>query len=212
MLFRHLSFRSITYISYCYPNICLADPSHKLFRSTMKLFSFISCLQPESVPSDRSIDAAARTDGSININYGPSDAFAPLDLDIVCEKLANNYSLPVVEENNDDLLQLEKRGGAATFINRILSREEARGYSSRIYYRAPAMGRIPFNWEAEPGKPKKELVDDKSIIPPLSPPPILWGKSEGNSSCFLPGGRARVGLLHKIHHYFRPPKDFCERT
>jgi hypothetical protein len=155
------------------------------------------------------------TDRSLSINYGTSDVFAPFDLDIVCEKLANNYKLPVVEENHDELLQLEKRAGAATFFSRLLSREEATGYSSRIYYRAPAMGRVPFKWEAEPGKPKTagscymEKLVDHEIIPPLSPPPILRAKSDGNSDS---GRRSRARLLHKIHNYFLQPKNVGQRT
>lgn len=172
----------------------------------MKLLG-ISCFR-----SNRSVDAAAMADGPQNISYGPS-VIAPFDLEIVACAKANNYRLPSARSNieeNRDLLQLETKGTAGSFFSRLLSREETTGNSSRIYYRAPHMGEVPFRWEAEPGKRKssgryyEELVDHE-IIPPLSPPPFLQAKSAANSVDFS-GGRTRVRLLQKIHNYFLQSK------
>lgn len=138
-------------------------------------------------------------DSTGDISYGTS------------EKVANNYMLPSVEENNEDLLQLETNGG---FFSRLLSREETTGHSSRIYYRPSNLGRVPFRWEAEPGKRrssgryfKEELVDHEMITRPLSPPPFVKAKSTASSCCFS-SGRTRAGLLHKIHNYFLQRKKF----
>ena len=149
-------------------------------------------------------------DGSRNISYGPS-VITPFDLDIIVCAKANNYKLPTasnrIEENRHDLLQLETRGTAGSFFSRLLSREETTGNSSRIYYRAPHLGRVPFHWEAEPGKPKSsgscynQELNDHEIIPPLSPPPFLQAKSVANSGDFS-CGRSRVGFLHKINTCF----------
>lgn len=163
--------------------------------------------------SNRSVDTEAMMDGPRSISYGPS-VIAPFDLDnIVCAKGPSNYKLPtassITEEQQGNLLQLEMKGTAGSFFSRLLSREETTGNSSRIYYRAPHLGRVPFHWEAEPGKRKSSgryyneelLVDDHEMIPPLSPPPFLQAKSAVNSGGFS-SGRTRVGLLHKIHNYF----------
>lgn len=161
--------------------------------------------------SNRSLDAA----GQQNINYGLS-VIAPFDLDImVCGK-ANNYRLPSARstmEENHDLLQLETKGTAGSFFSRLLTREESSGNSSRIYYRAPHLGGVPFKWETEPGKRKSsaryydELVHHE-IIPPLSPPPLLQAKSAANSPGFCSRRvTTRVGLLHKIYNYFQQHKS-----
>lgn len=104
------------------------------------------------------------------------------------------------------------REESGSFFNRLLSREEATGYSSRIYYRAPALGRVPFNLEAEPGKPKmvrscfmnEEFVDHE-IIPPLSPPPFLQSKNKDYSRGFS-CGKTRLGLLLKIMYFLQQRK------
>ncbi|XP_042380447.1 uncharacterized protein LOC121972897 [Zingiber officinale] len=49
--------------------------------------------------------------------------------------------------------------------------------SSRVYYRA--CGRVPFDWEIEPGQPKSPAVEETApvlaLTQPLSPPPAVWG-------------------------------------
>lgn len=161
--------------------------------------------------SNRSVDTAAMMDGPRSISYGPS-VIAPFDLDMIVSAKESNYKLPTAssitaEENQEHLLQLEMKGTAGSFFSRLLSREETTGNSSRIYYRAPHLGRVPFHWEAEPGKRKSsgryynEGLVDREMIPPLSPPPFLQAKSAANSGGFS-SGRTRVGLLHKIHNYF----------
>lgn len=158
--------------------------------------------------SNRSFNAEPQ-----HVNYGPS-VIAPFDLEImVCAK-ASNYRIPSARstmEENHNLLQLETKGTAGSFFSRLLTREESTGNSSRIYYRAPHLGGVPFNWEAEPGKRKssgryyEDLVHHE-IIPPLSPPPSLQAKSVANS-VGSSSRRTGVGLLHKIHNYFQQRKS-----
>ena len=60
--------------------------------------------------------------------------------------------------------------GEELFFNRIISRNSSVGCSSRIYYYRSSEG-IPFNWEMQPGTPKKPQKED--ILPPISPPPAV---------------------------------------
>ncbi|XP_031481153.1 uncharacterized protein LOC116251180 [Nymphaea colorata] len=55
------------------------------------------------------------------------------------------------------------------FFSRLLSRESNKGFSSRAYYRTA--GKVPFEWEIAPGKPKNPTENDN--LPPLSPPPLV---------------------------------------
>ncbi|KAH9314787.1 hypothetical protein KI387_023414, partial [Taxus chinensis] len=55
-------------------------------------------------------------------------------------------------------------------------REDPNGYSSRVYYRSNAGEGVPFQWEAQPGKPKNCIVQDALNALPLSPPPSLESK------------------------------------
>ncbi|KAH9314780.1 hypothetical protein KI387_023407 [Taxus chinensis] len=55
-----------------------------------------------------------------------------------------------------------------------LVREDPNRYSSRIYYRSVLGSGVPFQWEAEPGKPKTTSMEDGvANAVPLSPPPSL---------------------------------------
>ncbi|GMH03988.1 hypothetical protein Nepgr_005827 [Nepenthes gracilis] len=55
------------------------------------------------------------------------------------------------------------------FCSRILSRQQAVGCSSRMYYRSSEG--VPFEWEQQPGKPMNPPEED--VLPPLSPPPSV---------------------------------------
>ena len=53
---------------------------------------------------------------------------------------------------------------------KILRQESAlMGVSSRVYFQS--FGRVPFDWEVQPGKPKSPPKSYE--IPPLSPPPAF---------------------------------------
>ena len=111
-----------------------------------------------------------------------------------------------IEAIHNVSLQIEVTEEEGSFVNRLLSREEGIGDSStRSYYRPPFEGRVPFDWEAEPGKPKTGFRNEGESghgIPALSPPPILRARNAHNLRQSS-GGRQKVGLFQKI-------KDFLE--
>ncbi|GLJ15067.1 hypothetical protein SUGI_0246240 [Cryptomeria japonica] len=61
-----------------------------------------------------------------------------------------------------------------------LVKDDPYGYSSRVYYRSNVnVGEgVPFQWEAEPGKPKTDHEHHGFSALPLSPPPS-FGSSHG---------------------------------
>lgn len=69
-------------------------------------------------------------------------------------------------EGTKDVMQ-----DSEVFCDRLSSGDSARsvGRSSRVYYRA--CGQVPFEWEIEPGQPKKPA--ESVPLPPLSPPPAM---------------------------------------
>ncbi|GLJ15066.1 hypothetical protein SUGI_0246230 [Cryptomeria japonica] len=71
--------------------------------------------------------------------------------------------------DNTRALDLEKK---FLFCSNLV-REDPHGYSSRVYYRSNVnVGEgVPFQWEAQPGKPKSNNMQDGFNILPLSPPP-----------------------------------------
>jgi hypothetical protein len=156
--------------------------------------------------SSRLVDAAAMMNGNVS-------GIAPLKnkqstgnvsgIAALKNKLSTAGS--TVEENHDVSLQIEAIEEGGGFVNRILSREEGIGHSSRSYYRAPVQGRVPFDWEAEPGKPKtgvRKKGESGHGIPALSPPPILQARNVHNLRKSS-SGRRKVGLFQKI-------KDFLQ--
>ncbi|GLJ15061.1 hypothetical protein SUGI_0246150 [Cryptomeria japonica] len=62
------------------------------------------------------------------------------------------------------------------FLNSDFGREDPYGYSSRVYYRSNVnVGEgVPFQWEAQPGKPKTDHEQHGFLNVPLSPPPSFF--------------------------------------
>ncbi|KAK8631313.1 hypothetical protein V6N13_080067 [Hibiscus sabdariffa] len=82
----------------------------------------------------------------------------------------------------------------AKFFSRLLSKEKSSvgNPSCRVYY-GGVSGSIPFTWESQPGTPKHEF-SATSLIPPLTPPPSYYSKSNPKSI----KKRPRSGLLHAL--------------
>ncbi|KAL8191516.1 hypothetical protein R6Q57_028247 [Mikania cordata] len=57
-------------------------------------------------------------------------------------------------------------------VTKALSRDSSVGRrSSSTYYRSTANEGVPFDWEMQPGTPKKRPQEE--IIPPPTPPPAM---------------------------------------
>ena len=54
-------------------------------------------------------------------------------------------------------------------VSHLLTQEKASNGSSRIFYRES--GKVPFEWEIQPGKPKS--TPNLEFLPTLSPPPAV---------------------------------------
>ena len=110
-----------------------------------------------------------------------------------------------IEEIHNVSLQIEATEEEGSFVNRLLSREEGIGDSStRSYYRPPFEGRVPFDWEAEPGKPKTGFRNEGESdhgIPALRRPPILEARNADHDLRRSSGGRRKVGLFQKIKEF-----------
>ncbi|XP_043720767.1 uncharacterized protein LOC122668243 [Telopea speciosissima] len=93
--------------------------------------------------------------------------------------------------NRENPIEKKSFGGTVSllqgdehFFNRVLSRESAKGFSSRIYYRNA--GVVPFEWEAQPGKPKNNPPENQSHLPPLNPPPAVLSSGFARPPCIPP--------------------------
>ncbi|GLJ15069.1 hypothetical protein SUGI_0246290 [Cryptomeria japonica] len=61
------------------------------------------------------------------------------------------------------------------FICNLL-KDDPNGYSSRVYYRSGLGTGVPFTWEAEPGKPKTNSMEESDFIVVPPPPPFEGDK------------------------------------
>ncbi|KAG9456367.1 hypothetical protein H6P81_000875 [Aristolochia fimbriata] len=84
-------------------------------------------------------------------------------------RVLNEINEVYPEEITDNHRAISLLEGQEVFLNRILSRDSSRGFSSRIYYRG--VGEVPFKWEVQPGTPK--VTQKPAMLPPLSPPPAI---------------------------------------
>ncbi|GLJ25985.1 hypothetical protein SUGI_0498410 [Cryptomeria japonica] len=75
---------------------------------------------------------------------------------------------PEEEQRRPAVLQMK---GDNDFYNLLLSKQESMGHSTRSLYRPADPGTVPFQWEAEPGRPKTPARMEQ--LAPLSPPPAL---------------------------------------
>ncbi|KAD3068104.1 hypothetical protein E3N88_35984 [Mikania micrantha] len=81
-----------------------------------------------------------------------------------------------------------------SFVTKALSRDSSVGRrSSSTYYRSAANEGVPFDWEMQPGTPKKRPQEE--IIPPPTPPPAMQSLafSRPNTDLFEKG-KLRISL------------------
>ncbi|KAL5550658.1 hypothetical protein UlMin_000834 [Ulmus minor] len=92
-----------------------------------------------------------------------------------------NGSGSELRQKSDLQIQQESK-----FFSRLLSKESSMANpSSRVYY-GGLPGAVPFLWESQPGTPKYDhdhdhVHDHHVLVPPLTPPPSFYSKSNKKS-------------------------------
>ncbi|TYH81744.1 hypothetical protein ES332_D02G006200v1 [Gossypium tomentosum] len=87
-----------------------------------------------------------------------------------------NTSTDLPLPQNKTTLEI-KHENDSKFFAKLLSKQYSMGrnHSFRVYH-GGASGSVPFTWESRPGTPKHAFAGT-SLVPPLTPPPSYYTKS-----------------------------------
>lgn len=114
---------------------------------------------------------------------------------LISKELTSPSDQKSPKEPNSARTAISLLEGDELFFNRLLSREISKGFSSRIYYRVAA-GKVPFEWEVQPGTPKNAL-ESSAPLPPLSPPPTMLSLSLARHPPSKGSSRSRLWFWKK---------------